>query len=497
MLHRPADKVLWDTWVYVHPETGLIHLFYLAREDLRQPCRWIYHAVSEDWIDWQPCEVLTAGSLGSPALGTGMVFRAGGEYYLTTTGGGDAGQSIWLFRAGDHSGLTHWDAVVDRPIIQPEAPWYETNRAPLAVATAHCRDAFIVPGADAFHALVTMRASSGAQGGRGCVGHAVSTDLQHWELRSPLFHPGSFYQLEVPDYFEWNGWHYLLFNDASWFQRHDTPSRDYCTGTFYAVSENFEGPYRVPDKSLLLGAGNLRFDGYVARQVAWGTQRLLYFHHAQPTPALGLPKLLRQDQAGELWASAWEDGIRNLRAGPRRSLSGLAPFRMGPVPAGDWSEDHAAGEIRAECAIGNHHALWTDPLGDVELSATIRPTSTCRAGLVVRFDRGQKQGFLVTVDRQRGRCALERIAEPPLHHPFCRTEPLDSLRCAIDAEVALRLVVRSDYLDAYLDDRLAFSAGLASAPTQGQAGLFVADGQATFKDINVHPLKPLAPTSFR
>ena len=454
------------------------------REDLRQPCRWIYHAVSNNWLDWQPVEVLTAAALGSPALGTGMVFRADGDYYMTTTGGGSAGQSIWLFRAGDSLALTHWEAVVDHPVITPEAAWYETNNTPLAVATAHCRDAFVVPKSDGYHALIAMRTSSGPQGGRGCVGHAVSTDLRNWQMRSPLFWPGNFYQAEVPDYFEWNGWHYILFNDASWFQRHDTPARSFCTGTFYAMSDRFEGPYRVPAESLLLGAGNLRFDGYVARQVTWGEQRLLYFHHARPVPALGLPKLLRQQANGELWAFAWEEGIRALRAGPELLIDGLKPFLMGPVPAGAWTEDQGNGDIYAECEIGNHHALWANSLGDLEISATVRPGLTCRAGMVVRFDRQERQGILVSLDRQRGVCALERISEPPLHHPFCRTEPLDTVRWSIGEQAALRIIVRADFLDAYVDGRLAFSAGLAEMSVRGQVGLFVADGKAAFKDIH-------------
>jgi hypothetical protein len=496
LLHRPAEKNLWDTWIFIHPETSQIHLFYLVREDLRQPCRWIYHAVSDNWLDWQPVEVLSAASLGSPALGTGMVFCADGDYYMTTTGGGAAGQSIWLFLAGNQQALTGWQAVVDHPVITPEAPWYETNEMPLAVATAHCRDAFVVTRPDAFHALIAMRASSGAQGGRGCVGHAVSMDLRSWQLRPPLFWPGNFYQAEVPDYFEWNGWHYILFNDASWFQRHDTPARSFCTGTFYAMSERFEGPYRVPSESLLQGAGNLRFDGYVARQLTWGDQRLLYFHHTRPLPCLGLPKLLHQQANGELYSSAWNEGIRALRAGPELHFDVLAPFLMGPVPAGAWMESSDSGEIHAECEIGNHHALWANPLDDFEISATIRPGLTSRAGIVVRFDLQRRQGILVSLDRQRGECALERISEPPLHHPFCRTEPLDSVRWPVGEQVDLRIIVRADFLDAYIDGRLAFSAGLAEMSVEGQAGLFVADGKAAFKDIHAFGLCPLVPTIF-
>ena len=492
MIYRPAEKFLWDTWVFVHPETNLVHLFYLVREDLRQPCRWIQHAVSQDWIDWQMLEEIPASDFGFPAMGTGMIFKTRGEYYLTVTGAGSAGQSIWLFRARNGRDLRGWQPVKTAAIISPDERWYETNGMPLAVMTAHCRDAFILEKDGAFHALVTMRVRSGPQGGRGCVGQAISSDLCQWELRPPLFHPGSFYQAEVPDYFEWNCWHYLLFNDASWFQRHDTPTRDSCSGTFYALSDRFAGPYRIPEEALLLGAGSLRFDGYVARQVQWGEQRLLYFHHARPRPAFGLPKQLCQAKNGELFGSAWEEGIRALRAGLSLLTGELRPFRMGPVSAGDWTRNAAREEISAECLNGGQHALWPDLIRDLEMSATIQLAAGWRAGLVVRFDPEQKTGLLVSVDRRRGQVCLERISEPSLHHPFCRTEPLDTARWPVRAVVRLRVVVRSEYVDVYLEDRWVFSAGLEPAsPGSGQVGLFVSDGRAIFREIQTFVLAPL------
>lgn len=63
-----------------------------------------------------------------------------------------------------------------------------------------------------YHMLVTTSlADQGARGG--CLAHLTSTDLLNWSQHDPFIVPGYTDQPECSDYFEWNGWYYLVFSN--------------------------------------------------------------------------------------------------------------------------------------------------------------------------------------------------------------------------------------------------------------------------------------------
>jgi len=75
------------------------------------------------------------------------------------------------------------------------------------------RDPFVFFREGQFHMLLTTSLVS-ASGMTGCLAHLVSDDLKNWEQRDPFFIPDADYQPHQPecsDYFEWNGWYYLIF----------------------------------------------------------------------------------------------------------------------------------------------------------------------------------------------------------------------------------------------------------------------------------------------
>lgn len=65
-----------------------------------------------------------------------------------------------------------------------------------------------------FHMLVTAALADPARPAvwMGCLAWFVSRDLQQWEQREPFYVPGGSDHPECPDYFEWNGWYYLIFS---------------------------------------------------------------------------------------------------------------------------------------------------------------------------------------------------------------------------------------------------------------------------------------------
>ena len=63
--------------------------------------------------------------------------------------------------------------------------------------------------------LIAARLKVGPRRRRGCTALAVSTDLQHWQVRDPFWAPGLFFTHECPDLFRIGDWWYLLFSEFS------------------------------------------------------------------------------------------------------------------------------------------------------------------------------------------------------------------------------------------------------------------------------------------
>ena len=49
---------------------------------------------------------------------------------------------------------------------------------------------------------------------RGCMGLATFADLLSWEAKPPLWSPALFWAPECPDYFEHDGWKYLIYSNV-------------------------------------------------------------------------------------------------------------------------------------------------------------------------------------------------------------------------------------------------------------------------------------------
>jgi hypothetical protein len=61
--------------------------------------------------------------------------------------------------------------------------------------------------------------------------------MHHWQVTTPFIVPGYIGTPECPDYFEWNGWYYLIFSNAGIAQ--------------YRISKNPMGPWTRPEVDVL------------------------------------------------------------------------------------------------------------------------------------------------------------------------------------------------------------------------------------------------------
>ncbi len=493
MLHRPAEQVLWDTWLYFHPETKQYHLFYLVRESLGRPTPVINHAVSADAVEWTAVEALLPQA--GRNLNTGMVFSRGGEYYLTYGCNG-----IYLLRARDGQNLRDWEYVGRQPLLTPATPGfaehYECDPARLTKPEPDFRDAFFLEGEGERRVLLAARWLQGPPGGRGAVALAVSADGVNWRFEPPVAAPGRFYQMEVPDHFVLADRHYLLFSDFSFHVRQDTPTRRQVAGTFYALAEDFAGPYRVPEESLLTGCADGQFGSYVGRHVFAEDEHLFYNHliAGGRICALGLLQAFRVRSDGTLVLVPWERGIARLRAQPLELPPAPEPFCAGAVPAGNWRRSGEA--LLATCEIGLHAAFWPEEIGDCELVGDFAGR-TGQAGWLFRYDGATGRGQGVLLDFTRREASLVN-ATTGRDRPFVQAIPFETVRIPeLKAGAGrVRLLLRGDFLAVYLNGELLFHTGLGQLVPAGQLGLLAGGGELGFTALSGFKLKPLRPTSF-
>jgi beta-fructofuranosidase len=63
-----------------------------------------------------------------------------------------------------------------------------------------------------YHMLITTSLVDPVRN-KGCLAHLTSDDLRLWEEQEPFIIPGYHDEPECSDYFEWNGWYYLIFSN--------------------------------------------------------------------------------------------------------------------------------------------------------------------------------------------------------------------------------------------------------------------------------------------
>lgn len=220
------DHWVWDFWVA--DDGNLFHLFYLhapkslGHPDLRHRNARIGHATSSNLVDWtNHGQAFLAGEPGTfdgTATWTGCVVRGhDGLWRMYYTGsrflsaGSNANvETVGMLTSPD---LFTWTKLPG-PISVADSRWYETLGSTSWPEEAW-RDPWVFPDADGetWHMLITARASEGEVMHRGVIGHATSSDMEHWDTQAPLSAAGyDFAHLEVLQIVQIEGQHYAIFS---------------------------------------------------------------------------------------------------------------------------------------------------------------------------------------------------------------------------------------------------------------------------------------------
>ncbi|NIW43202.1 MAG: family 43 glycosylhydrolase [candidate division Zixibacteria bacterium] len=261
------DQWIWDFWIVKDKQD--YHVFYLqapkslGNETLRHWNTSIGHAVSQDLKSWSVLPDALSPSTHPDAFDnyttwTGSIIQAHDRWYMFYTGSmkQDKGlvQRIGYATSAD---LISWTKNPGNPVIQADPTWYELLDRDLWHDQAW-RDPWIFrhPESGKFHALITARVNHGPPDGRGVIGHAVSADLEEWEVQPPLTESGKFGQMEVPQLVSIGERYYLLFSvqDTTYSQQYmQRLESGPWYGSHYLVSDNPLGPFEVLGDEFLVG----------------------------------------------------------------------------------------------------------------------------------------------------------------------------------------------------------------------------------------------------
>jgi len=476
MIYRPdVGERLWDSWLFAW--AGRVHLFYLASQG---GAGRIGHAVSGDLVHWERERDLVPPHWPF----TGMVVRDGERFVMAIGEAVDAVQTTVFYASDD---LEHWRPMAGASRLGPAGPHY-VSKPGERWPQVWWRDPYLfrVAGDSGWHALLcAAQPGDGPAHSGAVVGHVRTDDFATWEHLPSLEGPtGRFYHNEVPEHFEAEGRHYLLFSTGSCAGiRLQTPGRRETVGTYYMVSDRLEGPYRLPTDPLLVGAGGYRMGPYVGRVIEWAGERLLYHH-------------VRED--GERWDGVWSTPKRltveangDLAVGYWPGLGAMEARTLAERPSVELAHEVAgtARRVVAEAA-------------DVQVTARVRGGGG-RCGVVLRVADGQ--GVMVALDLELGRVEIGVGRRSAVYGwgadvtHFIGNEAADREQrfvldtCGValegDRPYALRVLGRGDQFEVYLEERWVFTTHVPEASAAGGVELFAERGRAVFEEVRITALE--------
>jgi hypothetical protein len=307
--------------------------------------------------------------------------------------------------------------------------------------------------------LVTaQRVDTTLPGYGNCLAHLISGDLHTWQLVEPFLVPGFPDAPECPDYFVWNGWHYLVFSNGLQAR--------------YRMARSPQGPWLRPPLDLLDGP--------------WGrVMKTAPYHENRRIGVAWLGTRTGDLDSGKLqWGGhlvfrelvQQADGTLGSKFVPEMSealKTGGAPLALQPTALTSGTTV-ADGEINLHAPEGLAVARVGDIPRNAYLSMTLLPAPGARRfGLQLRTTGGLTAGYGLALQPDARRVELYDAALYPV---------LD-----LDAAINLEIVLKDDIIDLCLNERHCL---VNRCPEQQgeQLAFFVHNGGVVIRDLRVQSL---------
>ena len=459
MIYRPPEsEPMWDTWLYQDGKD--YHLFFLSGGRIGR-------AVSQNLIDWKhlpPIDnMVQKGDWDESGMRlTGCTVKHIDKYYMSYGSGG--GTPIGILVSSD---LINWERHPSNPILPSKVPYsIGSNWRDLS--------SYYDASEELWHGYLYATHQSGIPS----IAHLTSKDYVNWDYHEPVFLCNEFVHMEVPDYFEMDGKHYLLFSSVR--TRKDTSGRKDAAGTWYAMSEHRDDSYHLPEAPLLLGFGRGRHDHYVGRTIIYKGQRLLY-HHTWGSGVVtwGTPKVVHQNDDDTLMLKYWSE----LNTLETRTL-----LEQDCITCESEEDQKAVHLLDVEV----HNAM---------ISFTLDAHSACCAGLFWRNKEVNRKG-LGTIesavglmfDKESDMVSIVNVERPKQFYAttiFCHLKDDYHQTNIAKGPQHVQILVRAHMAEVYINEQWIFCIDISDAPENGNIGIFVESGKATITDLRVAEIKPL------
>jgi len=466
---------------------GLFHLFHLILPNHD----FIAHAVSRDGMTWR--RVRNALFVGDPgAWDDDMLWTMHvspdpdrpGSWRMFYTGLARAEygrvQRVGLARSDDLFAWTKCDSAAYP--LEVSDVWYESS-VEEGRNWVSFRDPFFYhdPASGERLLFAATRVKDGPVIRRGCVAQAREVAPDRFEFGPPLYKPGLYDDVEVPNLLHIGGRYYLIGSI-----REDTKIR-------YWQANDLAGPYRNFADNVLLPRGN-----YAARICRTGDRYLLFnfFQRSETVQGrevtvrlLPPPKEMVTDDLGRLRLKSFE----GFDATVRRSFRLTNPDEFTPL----FGNSHAAirdggGVVHLSCPSGFEAFLLPGEQEDFRLRAKLQLEGLGKCGLVLRAsDEGD--GYFLSLDLVKGYAQLKRWGANPtpvFEHAFQYETLQDGSFVARDPRHVwqIEVVAHGTYLEVSIDGQVTLCA-VDDAYSAGRVGFYAESADLRLEDISMDWLR--------
>jgi beta-fructofuranosidase len=383
------------------------------------------HVTSRDLVNWtERPHIIPIENDDEGSICTGSLFFHDGVYYAWyATRGFDRVERLSLATSTDGVRFTKRQP---NPFLVPPDKYVNGFRDPHVFRDART---------GLFHLIVSTMFKDG---NRGCLAQYTSRDLKTWTEAEPLLVEGGEVP-ECPDYFEWNGWYYLLFS-------HGQVAR-------YRMSRNPLGPWERPKVEILDG----------------GAARVMKTAAFTGNRRIGTASIWPHGYAG--WSV-----FRELVQHADGTLGNAFVPEMIPATGEPVSLSSSSGSSK-RVHIASTHGAGEALLTGVPRNGRIR----------MRVDAGAKQFGLRLASSDESAKRHELIFDQST-----KTVSLAGGKTLHDVEglhrpFTLDVILKDNILDICVDGRRTMINWVPDVAVD-RLILFARDGEATFSDIEARPL---------
>lgn len=291
---------------------------------------------------------------------------------------------------------------------------------------------------------------------KGCLVHLTSKNLKNWKVEQPIL-SGVREVPECPDYFEWNGWYYLIYGQGG--------------DTYYVKSKSPYGPWEYPESQALL-------EQWV------NVAKTAEFTQGRRIVAGWIPsRSENKDNGGERFG-----GSIVLREAYQLSNGDLATkFPEEVVP--QTSEPlNLTFRNSGNSEVLSNHSVDVNALGttgaafvqnvpsDCKITFDVIPQSNCNEyGLILRSDSKGQNGYKLAFNPNKQIVRLGHGAE------------IESVK-GLNEKLSVTIIMKGDIIDVCIDNKRC----IVNRQPEYKGDvlwLYARQGAVSFNNIKVAPLK--------